>query len=76
MLFVSKIFCSETTRPFRTKLDMNIPEDILQRSGVGIFDLSKNMVSVTKNKTKGSVGSFSHTSPKPLGSAKFFQLPK
>ena len=45
---------------------MNIPWGIMHRSGVGIFDRSKNMVDVTKNITKGSVRIFSHISPKLL----------
>ena len=59
----SKLFFSETTRPIKTKLGMDVPWSILHRIVVGIFYLSKNMAAVTKNRTNGSDSSFSHISP-------------
>ena len=37
----------------------------------GIFDSSKNMATVTKNRTQGLDSSYSHISAKPLGLAEF-----
>ena len=47
----SKLFFSETARLIGTKFGMNVPWGILHRIVVGIFDLSKNMAAVTKNRT-------------------------
>ena len=47
----SKLFSSDTTWLIETKLDMNVPWDILHGIDVGIFDPSKNMAAVTKNRT-------------------------
>ena len=52
---------------------MNVPWGILRRTDVGVFDQSKNMAAVTKNRTYGSDSSLSYISPKPLGLAKLFQ---
>ena len=41
---------------------MNVLWGILHRIGVGIFDPSKSMATVTENRTKGSDSSFSHVS--------------
>ena len=46
---------------------MNIPWGILHVTDVGIFDLSKNVAAVTKNRTWGTDSSFSHISPKSDG---------
>ena len=71
MLFLSKIFSFDTILPIETKLGISVPWGVLHRIEVGFFDLSKNMATVTKNRTWGSDSSFSHISPKPLGLAKF-----
>ena len=47
----SKIFSSETTQLIGTKLGMNVSWCILHRTEVGIFDPSKNMAALTKNRT-------------------------
>ena len=51
MLFLSKIFSSDTTLPIGTKLGMNVPWGILHRTGVRIIDFMKNMAAITKNRT-------------------------
>ena len=51
MLFLSKIFYSDTTRPIGTTLGMNVPWGIMHRTDVGLFDPSKSMGTVTKNRT-------------------------
>ena len=51
MLFLSKIFFSDTTWPIETKFGMNVPWGILHWTEVGIFYLLKNMAAVTKNRT-------------------------
>ena len=47
----SKLFSSDTSRPIGTNLGMNVPWGILHRTGVGIFDPSKNMAAMTLNRT-------------------------
>ena len=63
-----KIFSSDTTGPFGTKLGMNV-WGILRRTDMGIFYLSKHMATVTKNRKYGSDNSFLHISTTRLGLA-------
>ena len=63
----TKLFSSETTWLTRTKLGMNVPWGILHRIVVGIFDPSRNMAAITKNRKYGSDSSFSHISPPRAG---------
>ena len=73
---LSELFSSDTIWPIDTKLGINVSWGILHRTDVGIFDSLKNMAALTKNRTKGSDSIFSHTSPKPLCLAKFWQWVK
>ena len=51
LIFVSKIFSSDTTGPIETLLCMNVLWCIMNRTDVGIFDPWTNMATVTKNRT-------------------------
>ncbi len=66
-----KIFYSETTVPNVLKLGMIVPYGIVNKTTVGIFDSSKNMAAVTKNRTGGSKGTFSQISQNWSGLANF-----
>ena len=49
-------FSSETTRWIETKVHMNVIQNIFNNLCVGILDLAKKMVAVTKNKDhKGQI---------------------
>ena len=69
MLFLSKIFSYDTTLPIETTVGMNVSWGILYRNDVGIFDLSKNMATVTKNRrNKSQIYTFTlHTDFVKLG---------
>ena len=69
----SNIFFSETTAQICMKLTgiMNVPQSILHKMTLLIFDRFKNMATVAKNRTQGSDSRFLHISPKLLGLANF-----
>ena len=71
MLFLPKIFSSDTTGPIGSKFGMNVPWGILHRNGVGNFDLSKNMAVITKIEHRGQTVDFFNISPKSFGLAEF-----
>ena len=64
--FIQKSFRLTLLEPIGTELCMNVPWVIMHSIVVGIFDLSKNMAAVNKNRTYESDSSFLHISPKPL----------
>ena len=47
-------FDTQTGRPIRSKFNMNVPQGILHRPRVGIFDPSKNMPAITKGRRQRS----------------------
>ena len=53
-VIISKIFFSETTIQNEMKLGKIVPWGILQKVNAWIFDWSKNMSALTKNRTQGS----------------------
>ena len=58
MLFLSKIFFSDTTEPIETKFGMDVPWDILRRTVVGNFDSLKTWLPLLKIECRGQTVDF------------------